>query len=284
MKKNLPIIVLCCITIIILIESFFIQYILKSTRLYPKTEIVLKIEKDNLDEFDLPLNISEDSIEKLYKTINEASLKENTDSLIDIFDKERNFYINFITIISIVLSILGITPVIYGIFEKNENARLQEELENLKNEYDNQLDEIRIQNFFNLIKDKTEAAKNNINFVFDDTTIVSSIDDFERFIEGVFKRAFSSIKIDLLKERHMQEFAILINNFFICIIHYSNNRFDTNIQEDKNNKYCIIEIPILKGILVQLCTLLSKETYTNLIKTLESFPLNPFDYSNLQGF
>ena len=163
MKKNLPIIVLCCITIIILIEFFFIQYILKSTRLYPKTEIVLKIEKDNLDEFDLPLNISEDSIEKLYKTINEASLKENTDSLIDVFDKERNFYINFITIISIVLSILGITPVIYGIFEKNENARLQEELENLKNEYDNQLDEIRIQNFFNLIKDKTEAARQAAN-------------------------------------------------------------------------------------------------------------------------
>ena len=60
-------------------------------------------------------------------------------------------------IISIVLSVIGITPVIYAIIEKNENVKLRDELDKLKEDYNAQLDRVKINNLFSSIADMSEG-------------------------------------------------------------------------------------------------------------------------------
>ena len=150
MKKNSYFIILICTIVFVIAEFSSLQIILKTTRLFPKTEIILQIEYDKIDGCEQSLNISNESITQLQNVIAETSLNSNQDKLLETFDKERNFYINFITIISIVLSVIGIAPVIYAFFEKNENAKLREELDKITEDYNTQLDLIKIHKFFKI--------------------------------------------------------------------------------------------------------------------------------------
>ncbi len=243
MKKNNYLIGLIC-TVVFIIGGFFsMQIMLKTTRLFPKTEIVLKVEDDSIDDFELPAKISEESISKLQKAISCASLNNNQDKLLESFDKERNFYISFITIISIVLSIFGIAPVVYGIFEKNENAKLREELEELKNEYGLRLDKIKQKSVFEWFSDKTNSLNADFNFVFDDSTLVKNENDFYRFILFSFIRTINEINTEMLDESKIWSFAIELSNFMMAIIFYSKKRYDsqyilipnTDVYSIKNN-------------------------------------------------
>lgn len=65
MKKNPYIVVLICTLFIIFVEFFVSNIIVKTTRLYPKTEIILQLESDKLEGYELPLNISEKSLTQL---------------------------------------------------------------------------------------------------------------------------------------------------------------------------------------------------------------------------
>ena len=98
MKKNNYFIVFIFTLFFVIVEFPVLQIMIKTTRMFPKTEIVLKVEDDYIDDFELPAKISEESISKLQKAISEVSLSNNQDKILESFDKERNFYIKFITI------------------------------------------------------------------------------------------------------------------------------------------------------------------------------------------
>lgn len=280
MKKNPYLIILICTIAVLVIEFGIVQFVLKTTRLYPKTEIVLRLESQQNDVANLPKIISQESIRELQKVLGEISVSNNQENILDIFDKERNFYINFITLISIVLSILGIAPVIYGIFEKNENVKLKEDLELIKDLYKTELEKQKIKNVFNIISDKTDGAFKGISFVFDDSTKVSSVNDLERFMRQMLEQILTSINMDLLVGDELRTFAFLINNFLLSILFYSNKYLGEDIRET-NHKFKIIDIPVLKGICLQICSSISYEKFTQLRKHIEGFPDGKFDFTEL---
>ncbi len=280
MKRNNYLFAFIFTLIFIIIEFSAIHIMLKKTRMFPKTEIVLKIEDDSIDDFELPAKISEESISKLQKAISCASLNNNQDKLLESFDKERNFYINFITIISIVLSIFGIAPVIYGIFEKNENAKLREELEDLKTEYGNRLDKIKQKSVFEWFSDKTHALNADFNFVFDDSTLVKNENDFYRFILLFFIQTINEIDTDMLDEPRIRFFAIEISNFMMAIIIYSKKRYGSQYKNIPNtNVYSIKENEIFNNLFINLQAVLPEEKFDGLIDALKSLPNKRFDYT-----
>lgn len=281
MKKNPYIIVLICIIAIVFIEFLVSHIIIKTTRLFPKTEIVLQFESDKHEDSELALHISEESLTQLQNVIKGTSLNTNQDKLLDTFDKERNFYINFITIISIVLSIIGITPVIYAIVEKNENAKLREELDTIKEDYNTQLELIKIHNVLSLISDKAGGMKNDNIFVMADSQQVTTLNDFENFIQDFLVNALKSLNLNLLIDNYIQTFAILLHNLFDSIIIYSNNHFKANIERNSNNKYQINDISILKGICLQIRVLLPDEKFMAIKEAFQSLPKDYYDFSGL---
>ena len=74
MKKNAYFIVFIFTIIFIIIEFSALQFMLKTTRLFPVTEITLKIESNNIDDYELPAKITEESILELQKAISDVSL------------------------------------------------------------------------------------------------------------------------------------------------------------------------------------------------------------------
>lgn len=281
MKKNPYIIVLICTTVVIIAEFTSLQIILKTTRLFPKTEIVLQVKSDILEDSELPLTISEESLTELQNVITETTLNSNQDKLIEIFDKERNFYINFITIISIVLSVIGITPGIYAFFEKNENLKLREELDEIKNDYNKQLDLIKIHNVLSSINDIIEGMKKDTIFVMADSKPVSSLNDFEKFIQDYMVNSLKSINIDLMIDKFIQAFAINLHNLFDSIIIYSDKNFGTKLVGKPDTKYLINDISILKGICLQIRILLPEGKFDTIMEVFKSLPKDYYDFSGL---
>ena len=281
MKKNNYFIIFIILFIFVIVEFSATQIMLKTTRLFPKTEIILKIEDESVNDYELPVKISEESILKLKKVISDTSINNNQDKLLESFDKERTFYINFITIISIVLSIFGIAPAIYGIFEKNENAKLRDELENLKDEYGLRLDKIKQKNVFDWFIDKTNALKSDYNLVFDDSTPVKDENDFYKFIIFYFIKAIKEINIDLLNESNIQTFAIELSNFMYSIILYSTKRYNITFEQIPNTEvYSIKNNEIFNNMFINLQSVLPEEKFKNLIDVLKSLPNTKFDYSD----
>ena len=278
MKNKNYLIILICILIFVIAEFSAIQIMLKTTRLFPKTEIVLHIENNNIDEYELPVTISKESILELKKAISEVSINNNQEKLLDIFDKERTFYINFITFISIVLSVFGIAPVIYGIFEKNENAKLREELENLKNEYGTRLDKIKLKAVFDWFNDMTASLKSGVNLIFADSTQVNDLNDFYKFIMLYFIKTTNELKFDLLDDNRMQTFAIRISNFMSAIISYSTERYGSTFKiNEKSNRYFIKENEIFNNMFIHLQIIFPEEQFKEFINDIQNLPSRKFD-------
>ena len=213
--------------------------------------------------------------------LSETSINNNQDKLVASFDKERTFYINFITIISIVLSIFGIAPAIYGIFEKNENVKLREELETLKDEYGLRLDKIKQKNVFDWFIDKTNALKSDYNFIFDDSTSVNDENDFYKFILYFFIKTIKEINIDLLNESNIQTFAIELSNFMHSIILYSTKRYDCKFEQIPNTEaYSIKNNEIFYNMFINLQSVLPEEKFKNLLDVMKSLPNTKIDYSD----
>jgi len=281
MKKNNYFIVFICTLIFVIVEFTVLQIMLKTTRVFPKTEIILKIQDDSIGDFELPVKISDESIQELKNALSETSINNNQDKLLESFDKERTFYINFITIISIVLSIFGIAPVIYGIFEKNENIKLRDELENLKDEYGLRLDKIRQKSLFDWFIDKTNALKADYNLVFDDSSSVKDENDFYKFILFYFIKMIREINIDLLDESNIQTLAIELTNFMHSIILYSTKRYDCKFEQIPNTlAYSIKNNEIFNNMFINLQSVLPEEKFEKLIDALKSLPNTKFDYSD----
>lgn len=280
MKKNNYFIVFICTLIFVIAEFSAMQIMLKTTRLFPKTEIVLKVEDDSIDDFELPAKISEESISKLQKVISDASLNNNQDKLLEGFDKERTFYINFITIISIVLSIFGIAPVIYGIFEKNENAKLREELENLRNEYGTRLDRIKQKDVLDWFSNKTDELYADDNFIFDDSTLVENENEFYKFIIFHFIKTINKINIDLLDEANIHSLAIELSNLMCALIWYSRQRYNTEFVQISNTEIISIkDNELFNNIFINLQVVLPEEKFKKLIDELKGMPKKKFDYT-----
>ena len=281
MKKNHYCIILLCILGIICFEFCCIKLIILKTRLYPKTEIELNIRSVSLEDKNLPLEISKESLKKLQEILVQTSLPENQNILLENFDKERNFYISFITIISIVLSIFGIAPVIYGIFEKNENQKLRDELEYLKSEYHQQVELSRLHEVLNDIKDKYEALKDNTNFIFQDSTIVSSYDDMDKYVRYFFTTQLSSIRVDLLKDDTMKLFSLYINNFMLCVSGYVVKKYAFSIQKNTNGTVTVKDVTILKTIITIIQAVFGEKKYKEFLNNIMSLPNNRLDFSGL---
>ncbi len=280
MRQNNYFIVIIFTIVVVIIEFSAVQIMLKTTRLFPKTEIVLKVEDDSIDDFELPAKISEESITKLQKVISDASLNNNQDKLLESFDKERTFYINFITIISIVLSIFGIAPVIYGIFEKNENAKLREELENLKNEYGTRLDKIKQKAVFDWFSNKTDALNADYNFIFDDSTLVENENDFYKFITFHFIKTINELNTSLLEESNIQSLAIEISNLMCAVILYSQKRYGSEFNQlSEKEVYSIKDNELFNNMFINLQVVLSEEKFNKLIDAMKNIPKNKFDYT-----
>lgn len=163
-------------------------------------------------------------------------------------------------IISIVLSVIGITPVIYAIIEKNENVKLRDELDKLKEDYNAQLDRVKINNLFSSIADMSEGMKKDIILVMDDSKPVSTLNDFEKFIQDFIVISLKSINVDLLMEKYIKNFAINLHNLFDSIILYSEKHFEIKIVDQNKTKYLINDISILRDICFQLRILLPDDS------------------------
>lgn len=85
------------------------------------------------------LTVSKESVAELKNILNNSSIIENQNLIIERFEKEHSFYITLITILSILLTVFGIVPVVYGLFEKSESQKIYSELETLKRQYKEQL-------------------------------------------------------------------------------------------------------------------------------------------------
>lgn len=280
-KKNPYLYVLVFIIVFFGIEFGIIHGCLKTTRLYPKTEIVLNLEAQHLDEYGIPHKISEESIEEIEKVLKNASLYDNQNELLEVFDKERNFYINFITLISVVLSVLGIAPVVYGIFEKNENIKLREDLEKIKKEYDLELGKLKIIQFFNKIEEKCDSFKKGSNLLLKKKTQVKTIYQFDQYNISWLYNALKEIDISLICDDNMIPFAIRIYNLMTSIIYYEKKHFNIFPKRTEINKVIVEECQSLNNLFILIRNNFLPKQFDEFINSILDIPNCKFDLSGL---
>lgn len=259
-------------------EFGLIQWHIKNTRLFPKTELTisLKAENDDSNKFE----ISNDSLQQFKEMIKDVSLCENQDILIERFDSERNFYINLITIISILLAVFGIIPVFYGLLEKSESVKIRDELEALKNEYNSQLDDIKMHESLDSIKDKYTSMNMGTTFLIDEKTKVNSEQDLEKYMQNFLTEVLDMINIDLLKQKYLTFFSMHINNLMLSSIDYVNKKYNANYQKNPNGNFMVSNIQILKTICIILKTALGADLFVKIVETINLFPIVSIDFTN----
>ncbi len=277
MKKDHYAILFIFIIICVILEIGFTWYFLIQKSKLHKTEVTLNISTFHLDDNKEITKLSEESLENLKKILSEEPISKLTED----FEKERTFYTNFITIITILLTIIGLVPVFYGIFEKNENAKLREDIEIIKNEYGKQLDDIKVNNMLDSIKNLTDALKGKTSLLINTQKKVENISELEHYIAERIEESFKGINISTLCENYMYYLSIIVFNLFSSIVFFSKHELQVNLVDETNGNVCINTTPILKTILTQIKVYITEENYKKMIDNMKLFPDRRFDFSDL---
>lgn len=243
-----------------------------------KTEVTLNLKTFYCAENSNVVKISDDSLEELRRIISDESVKK----LVEEFDKEKIFYINFITIVSIFLTMVGIISAVYGLFEKNENIKIREDLEKLNNEYRSYIDEITIKGVVTKLRSFAQSLRENDKHIYllEDKNIVKTIDDLESYIITLINKQLDYCNITLLCDKFLDSFSIEVRNLLLAVIIYIEDVFKIKCKKE-NDMYSVVETSILKSIMYVIKFKLDKEKFIKLIDAINLLPNKTFDFKGL---
>ena len=276
MKKNSYSIIIIFVFAFIAIEFSILCFCIKSTRVFPEMSIELEIAPPAEEENEIA--ISKASLEKLKNLLDDSLLINNQNFIIERFEKEHTFYINLITVLSILLAIFGIVPVIYGYFEKSENQKIYSELEDLKKVYTEQLKNINLQYIIEELQNLDKNMRLNANFLLDNSNVAKTENEFCSYLRNYFKNLFYGTDLNNLNDPFFGNLCIYLCNVMQTSLTYCNLKFGTNYNCNIKNE--VVKNPVLYTMSIVFQASMSNENFLKLKNIIHNLPNSVIDFSD----
>lgn len=223
------------------------------------------------------LTVSKESVAELKDILNDSSIIENQNLIIERFEKEHSFYITLITILSILLTVFGIVPVVYGLFEKSESQKIYSELETLKRQYKEQLKIARFQHLIDTLQKQDDYLRKFSSLLLENSKEVNSMEEFELYMRKSMKAVFANIDITDIDKEFFNNFCIYFYNLMYSSLAYCNFKFNANYNLQEKIK--VLWNPVLNTMIVQLQTVLPDEKFVELKEYIQNMPKSIFDFT-----
>ncbi|MCG6142795.1 hypothetical protein [Leptospira mtsangambouensis] len=200
----------------------------------PKENKVI-IDKESINQFDQRIKKLQDSF-------------LNYESLLSIFESEREHYV---LLISLLIGIMTIFTIYFGftrLVEKQEYEDIKNDLEKLKESLYNELIELDKKSFTFELKNINDQYSSDINFVDNNHQIITELNKFVLHLELKFSKL--SNKINEYDEKFIEDQIYYIRNILINASKYAKKRG-------------LIENPLLDTNLNPVFYTITKELYKN---------------------
>lgn len=275
--KPIIVILVALYTVSISLFSFFLY----ETRVAKNINIVLQVESMNHEANIAYYRLGAKELNELKELIHAYNQNSSSNSLLSIFEREREHYILLTSLLFGLTAVVSIYFTASKLIEKSDLEDLKLKQIELNNSLDANLTEVKEQLTFHKIANLSYHLRigSNLNLSKGNTRIhVVNMSDYLDYLEQKISKIFADFPYSKLDRQEYTEFGFLVSNLILGSTVYAKRKLGYHIAA--KNYWIIDENIIFMGIIRFFSMHCNKSDFALLIRSIKSTGQEEIDFGD----